>query len=66
MQIEYNWDSLNRHCITAEMIDEVLQGSMISYFSLDDTDDTCEMLVGYTFSERLIEIGLRYKSADSV
>jgi hypothetical protein len=28
--------------------------------------DTCEMVVGYTFSEKLIEIGLRYKTADSV
>lgn len=64
--VGYNWDSLNRHGITAEMIDEVLAGSMISYFSVDDADDTCEMLVGYTFTERLLEIGLRYLSADSV
>ncbi len=64
--VGYNWDSLNRHGITAEMIDEVLQGSIVSYFSVDDADDTCEMLVGYTFTERLLEIGLRYLSADSV
>ena len=64
--VGYNWDSLNRHGITPELIDEVLQGSMVSYFALDDADDTCEMLVGYTFTERLLEIGLRYVSADSV
>jgi hypothetical protein len=64
--VGYNWESLNRHSITTEMIDEVLRGSMLSYFALDDADDTCEMLVGYTFTERLLEIGLRYVSADSV
>ena len=57
---------LNRHGVTTEMIDEVLQGSMVSYFAIDDPDDTCEMLVGYTFAERLLEIGLRYSSIDSV
>jgi len=62
----YNWESLNRHGVTAEMIDEVLQGSMLSYFPLDDPDDTREMLVGYTFAEPLLEIGLRYVTADSV
>lgn len=62
----YNWDSLNRHGVTAEEIDEVFAGSMVSYFLLDDADDTCEMLVGYTFSERLIEIGLRYQTSESV
>ena len=67
MPIEkYNWESLNRHGITAEMIDEVLQGSIVSYFPIDDADDTCEMIVGYTFTERLLEIGLRYLSADSI
>lgn len=30
--IGYNWDSLNKHGGTAEMIDEVLQGSMVSFF----------------------------------
>jgi hypothetical protein len=63
--IEYNWESLNRHGITAELIDEVFQGSMVSYFAIEDNDDTCEMLVGYTFTGRLLEIGLRYKSSDS-
>lgn len=49
------------------MIDEALAGSMLSYFPLDDEDgDTCEMLIGYTFSEKLIEIGLRYKTVDTV
>lgn len=62
----YNWDSLNRHGVTPEMIDEVLQGSMVSYFSIDEPDETCEMLVGYTFTERLLEIGLRYRAADEV
>lgn len=57
--VGYTWDSLNRHGITPDLIDEVLQGSMVSYFALDDADDTCEMLVGYTFTERLLEIGLR-------
>ncbi len=52
--------------VTAEMIDEVIAGSMVSFFSLDDADDTCEMLVGYTFTERLLEIGLRYQSTESV
>ena len=64
--VGYNWESLNRHGITAEMIDEILQGSIVSYFAIDDEDDTCEMLVGYTFTERLLEIGLRYTSTDSV
>jgi hypothetical protein len=64
--VGYNWESLNRHGITPEMVDEVLQGSMVSYFALDDDDDTCEMLVGYTFTEQLLEIGLRYLSTDSV
>lgn len=64
--IGYNWKSLNRYGITVEMIDEVLTGNMVSYFQIDDADDTCEMLVGYTFNEKLIEIGLRYKSVDSV
>jgi len=63
--IGYNWKSLNRHGITAEMIDEVLSGTMVSYFSLEDTEHTCEMLVGYTFSEKLIEIGLRYETIDT-
>lgn len=62
----YKWESLNRHGVTAEMVDEVLQESMVSYFAIDDPDDTCEMIVGYTFSERLVEIGLRYLTADSV
>jgi hypothetical protein len=64
--VGYNWESLNRHGVTAEMIDEVLQGEMVSYFAIDDANDTCEMVVGYTFTERLLEIGLRYISADSV
>ena len=64
--VGYNWESLTRHGVTAEHIDEVLQGSMVSYFALDDANDTCEMLVGYTFTERLLEIGLRYVSADTV
>jgi hypothetical protein len=65
--VGYNFESLNRHGITPEMIDEVLTGSMVSYFAIDEeNEDTCEMLVGYTFAEKLIEIGLRYKSADSV
>ena len=64
--VGYNWESLNKHGITAEMIDEVLAGLMISYFTLDDEDDdTCEMLVGYTFNEKLLEIGLRYKTVDT-
>ena len=64
--VGYNWDSLNRHGVTPEMIDEVLQGSMVSYFSVDEADETCEMLVGYTFTERLLEIGIRYRSATEV
>jgi hypothetical protein len=64
--VGYNWESLTRHGVTAEHIDEVLQGAMVSYFALDDADDTCEMLVGYTFTERLLEIGLRYLTADTV
>ena len=64
--VGYHWESLNRHGITAEMIDEVQQGTMVSYFAIEDAEDTCEMLVGYTFTERLLEIGLRYSSADSV
>jgi hypothetical protein len=64
--IGYNWDSLTRHGVTQEMIDEVLQGAMVSYFSVDEADETCEMLVGYTFTERLLEIGIRYRSADEV
>ncbi len=64
--IGYNWDSLNRHGVTPEMIDEVLQGSMVSYFSIDEADETCEMIVGYTFTERLLEIGMRYRSPETV
>jgi uncharacterized DUF497 family protein len=64
--IGYNWASLNRHGVTTEMIDEVLLGTMVSYFSADEADETCEMLVGYTFTERLLEVGLRYRSADEV
>lgn len=64
--VGYNWDSLNRHGVTTEMIDEVLLGTMVSYFSVDEADETCEMLVGYTFTERLLEIGLRYRSPDEV
>ena len=64
--IEYNWDSLNRHGVTPEMIDEVLQGSMVSYFSVDEADESCEMLVGFTFTERLLEIGLRYRSTTEI
>lgn len=64
--VGYNWDSLNRHGVTPDMIDEVLQGGMVSYFSVDEADETCEMLVGYTFTERLLEIGLRYRSTDEV
>lgn len=62
----YNWSSLNRHGVTPEMINEVIDGSMISYFYLEDEDETCEMLVGYTFNERLLEIGLRYLNPDLV
>ncbi|MBZ0189701.1 MAG: hypothetical protein K8F91_25875 [Candidatus Obscuribacterales bacterium] len=64
--VGYNFDSLDRHGVNPEMIDEVLQGSMVSYFSVEDADDTCEMLVGYTFAERLLEIGLRYRSFGTV
>ncbi|MCC7527683.1 MAG: hypothetical protein IT342_04120 [Candidatus Melainabacteria bacterium] len=64
--IGYNWDSLNRHGVTAELIDEVFAGSMVSYFSIEDADDTCEMLVGFTLNERLLEVGIRYRSADSI
>lgn len=48
------------------MIDEVLSGSMVSYFSVDEADETCEMLVGYTLTERLIEIGIRYLSETEI
>lgn len=48
------------------MIDEVLLGTMVSYFSVDEADETCEILVGYTFTERLLEIGLRYRSPNEV
>lgn len=64
--VGYNWDSLNRHGVTTEMIDEVLLGTMVSYFSVDEVDETCEMLVGYTFTERLLEVGLRYLSVDEI
>lgn len=64
--VGYNLDSLNRHGITPEMIDEVLAGSMVSYFPLDAEKETCEMLVGYTFGEKLIEVGLRYRTANTV
>lgn len=64
--IGYNWDSLSRHGVTAELIDEVFAGSMVSYFSIEDADDTCEMLVGFTLNERLLEVGIRYRSADSI
>ncbi|HEY9871517.1 MAG TPA: hypothetical protein V6D08_20335 [Candidatus Obscuribacterales bacterium] len=50
--VGYNRESLNRHGVTAEMIDEVLQGSMVSFFPVEDPVDTCEMPVGYTFTER--------------
>lgn len=30
---------------------------MVSYFPIEDADDTCEMAVRSTFSEKLIEIG---------
>ena len=67
MQITgYNWDSLTRHGVTPDMIDEVLSGSMVSCFSVDEADETCEMLVGYTLTERLLEIGLRYLSEHEV
>lgn len=62
----YNWESLDRHGITTEMIDEVFDGLMISFFLIEEGDDTCEMLVGYTLQERLLEIGLRYVEADAV
>ena len=64
--VGYNWDSLNRHGVTTEIIDEVLLGTMVSYFSVDEADETCEILVGYTFTERLLEIGLRYHSPNEV
>jgi hypothetical protein len=64
--IGYNCESLNRHGVTAEMIEEVFAGSMVSYFSLDNADDTCEMLVGFTFAERLLEIGIRYQSTNCI
>lgn len=65
MEFEYNWESLNRHGITPKMIDEMLQGSMTSIFPIDDDDD-CEMIVGYTLSNRLLEVGLRYRSDYSI
>jgi hypothetical protein len=64
--VGYNWDSLNRHGVTAEMIDEVQLGGMVSYFALDEGDDTCEILVGYTLTERLLEIGIRFVDAESM
>lgn len=66
MEFEYNWESLNRHGITPKMIDEVLQGSMISTFPIEDAFDICEMIVGYTLSERLIEVGVRYRTDNSI
>lgn len=62
MVYEYNWDSLNRHGVTPKMINEVLDGSMVTYIPIEDANDTCEMIVGYTLTERLLEIGIRYKS----
>ena len=41
--VGYNWESLNRHGVIPEMIDEVRQGSIVSYFALEDDNDTCEM-----------------------
>ncbi len=64
--IGYNRDSLNRHDVTAEMIDEVLAGSMVSAFQINEADHACEMIVGYTFSNRLLEIGVRYLSEEEV
>lgn len=66
MIVGYNWESLKRHEVTPDMIDEVLSGKQISYFELDDADDSCEMVVGYTCTERLLEVGLRYISPDAV
>jgi hypothetical protein len=48
------------------MIDEVLTGSMVSVFEVEDATDTCEMLVGYTFGERLLEVGVRYVEPGAV
>ena len=64
--VGYNWDSLNRHGTTPEMIDEVLAGSMVSSFQLDEADHASEMIVGFTFSNRLLEIGVRYFSEEEV
>lgn len=63
--VGYNWDSLNRHGVTKEMIEEVLISSMVSNFSIDEADVACDMLVGYTLGEKLLEIGLRYTTTDS-
>jgi len=63
--VGYNWNSLNRHGVTKEMIEEVLISSMVSAFSIDEADAACDMLVGYTFGEKLLEIGLRYTTIDS-
>jgi hypothetical protein len=63
--IGYNFDSLKRHRVTPALIDEVLEGSMVSYFAIEDDkhgDRTCEMVVGFTMRDRLLEIGLRYES----
>lgn len=64
--VGFNWDSLNRHGITPDMIDEVLLGAIVSYFFVEDAEDTCEMIVGFTFTERLLEIGVRYLTVDTV
>jgi len=70
--VGYNWESLNRHDVTPELVEEVLEGLMVSEFALDDYVDekgesfSCEMRVGYTLGERLLEIGIRYLTVSSV
>lgn len=66
MIVGYNWDSLKRHKVSPNMIDEVLCSTMFSHLHLEDAEHTCEMIVGYTLSERLIEIGVRYLSSESI
>jgi hypothetical protein len=65
--VRWNQESLNRHGVAQQEVLEALADSMTRYFEPNKEYETyCEIGVGFTSSNRLIEFGISYLTNNEV
>jgi uncharacterized DUF497 family protein len=63
----YNYESMKRHCVTVDEINEVQRSPLTVIIDLEPSDKGNDRVVwiGFTFSLRLLEIGVEYLPNDN-